>query len=357
MIQNNNNEILVVDDDQHILDAVSSMLRESGYNVSACINAKDAASLVKENKYNAVLTDIKMPEVSGIELLDRIRRYDMDVPVILMTGYANLDMAIDAVKMGVFDFITKPFRTEYLISTIEKAVNSKRLRQLEHHYKHMLKNAVRNRTNELKNALTKIEFLNKEILLRLTTAAEFRDSETGAHISRIGLYSNKIAEALDMSMSFIETISSASLLHDIGKIGIPDELLLKPGPLTDEETEIMKFHTTIGENILSDSSHPLIKMAESIALNHHERWNGAGYPKGIKSGAIPIEGRIVNICDQYDALMSERPYKLSLSHRETFRIITEGDGRTMPDHFDPRVLDAFKEVSTVFEEIYHSHRD
>jgi putative two-component system response regulator len=221
----------------------------------------------------------------------------------------------------------------------------------------MLKDAVRNRTNELKNALTKIEFLNKEILLRLTTAAEFRDSETGAHISRIGLYSNKIAEALDMPMSFIETISSASLLHDIGKIGIPDDLLLKPGPLTDEETEIMNFHTTIGGSILSNSSHPLIKMAESIAINHHERWNGTGYPKGIKSKAIPIEGSIVNICDQYDALMNERPYKPSLNHRETFRIITEGDGRTMPDHFDPRVLNAFRDVSGVFEEIYHSNRD
>jgi len=136
-----------------------------------------------------------------------------------------------------------------------------------------------------------------------------------------------------------------------------DELLLKAGPLTDKETEIIKLHTTIGENILSNSSHPLIKMAESIALNHHERWNGTGYPKGIKSGAIPIEGRIVNICDQYDALMNERPYKPSLNHRETFRIITEGDGRTMPDHFDPRVLNAFREVSEVFEEIYHSNRD
>lgn len=351
------NSILVVDDDPQILDAVSSLLREFGYDVSACENAQDAVSTVKEKQYNAVLSDIRMPEVSGIELLERIRRYDMDVPVILMTGYADFDMAINAIKKGVFDFITKPFKAEYLISTIEKAVNYQRIRQLEHHYKYMLKNAVKKRTSELKTALTRIEFLNKEILLRLTTAAEFRDNKTGAHIARIGLYSNKIAEALNMSASFVETISRASLLHDIGKIGIPDELLLKRGPLSDNETEIMKSHTVIGDNILSGSTHPLIKMAESIALNHHERWNGNGYPKGIKGEQIPIEGRIVNICDQYDALMSERPYKHSLSHSDTFKIITEGDGRTMPDHFDPDVLSSFKEVSGVFEEIYHTNRN
>lgn len=357
MDQKNSDSILVVDDDPQILDAVSSLLREYGYDVSSCENAKDAVSTVKEKQYNAVLSDIRMPEISGIELLDKIRRYDMDVPVILMTGYADLDMAINAIKKGVFDFITKPFKADYLISTIEKAVNYQRIRQLEHHYKYMLKSAVKKRTSELKTALTRIEFLNKEILIRLTTAAEFRDTETGAHIARIGLYSNKIAEALNMSASFVETISSASLLHDIGKIGIPDEFLLKRGPLSDEETEIMKSHTVIGDNILSGSTHPLIKMAESIALYHHERWNGTGYPGGIKGEQIPIEGRIVNICDQYDALISERPYKSSLSHSDTFRIITEGDGRTMPDHFDPDVLFAFKEVSGIFEEIYHANHD
>lgn len=209
----------------------------------------------------------------------------------------------------------------------------------------------------IKDSLTKINDLNKEIVLRLTATAKLRDTETGAHTSRIGLYSNRIGEALNLSKDFVKTITFASQLHDIGKIGIPDELLLKSEPLTEEEFKIMKTHTTIGKNILYDSSHPLLDMAKSITLNHHERWDGTGYPRGIKADDIPIAGRIVNICDQYDALMNKRPYKSPFSHDETCRIITEGDGRTMPEHFDPDVLKVFKETASVFEEIYHTYQD
>jgi putative two-component system response regulator len=195
------------------------------------------------------------------------------------------------------------------------------------------------------------------MIQRLIAMAEFRDTDTGAHISRIGLYSNKIAEAMDMSMDFIENISFASQMHDIGKIGIPDSILLKPGALAKEEFETMKSHCIIGEQVLTGSSYPNIKMAASIALNHHERWDGGGYPRKLKGNAIPLEGRIVMLADQYDALRSKRPYKPSLSHDDVFRIITEGDGRTMPEHFDPDVLKAFIEVASLLDEIFVTYSD
>lgn len=355
MSLDNSCKILIVDDDLNMLDSVSLLLREYGFTITSCCDASEVSVQVSENNFYAVLSDIKMPDISGIELLDRIHAIDSDLPVILMTAYAELDIAIDAIKKGAFDFITKPFKPDYLVHTVEKAVNYHKLTQLEQTYKHMLEEKVRDRTEELNNALTRIEGLNREIILRLTSAAEFRDTDTGAHISRMEFYSKKIAEALGMPRDFIETIACASPLHDIGKIGIPDGILLKSGPLSSLEFDIMKAHTTIGDNILSNSSHPLIRMAESISLNHHERWDGTGYPRGLRGEDIPMEGRIINICDQYDALMSERPYKPAFNHEESYRIITGGDGRTMPGHFSPDVLDAFKKVSPSFEEVYHLH--
>ncbi len=342
--------ILVVDDDLYVLESVSKMLKEFGYAVVPCSSGEEAISQLFKNDTTLVLTDIKMPGISGIEVLEKIHAVYPKMPVILMKGYAELDLAIDAIKKGAFDFITKPYNPDHLVHTITKANRYTELLQVEEDYKHTLEDTVKKQTQEIFN-------LSREVIQRLTAMAEFRDAETGSHISRIGLYASKIAEALNTHIDFIDSITYASSLHDIGKIGIPDNILLKPGKLTPEEFEIMKAHTTMGANMLADSSHSTIQLGASVALNHHERWDGTGYPRGLKGQDIPLEGRITMICDQYDALMSRRAYKHALDHKEVFSIITEGDGRTMPSHFAPDILDIFRELAPAFKDIFDENQD
>lgn len=350
-------KILIVDDDPFILDYLSKLLNEFGYDSAASNNSVNALELFKSHRFGIVLTDIKMPGISGIELLNMIHDVDPDTPVVLMTAYAELEIAIEALQKGAFDFVSKPFRSEYLINCIKKALRHHKALQIEKHYKSMLENTVKAKTEELAATLIEMKNLNKEIIQRLATVAEFRDTDSATHFSRISLYANKIAEAMDFDSSYVETITLASKLHDIGKIAIPDNILLKTNSLTPKEWEIMKSHTTIGGNILSGSDHQALKIASSIALHHHEKWDGSGYPFGLRGADIPFEGRLIIVCDQYDAIRSRRPYKKSFSHEETFKILTEGDGRTEPTHFDPDVLESFIKVSNVFDDIFEAHQD
>jgi HD-GYP domain-containing protein (c-di-GMP phosphodiesterase class II)/CHASE2 domain-containing sensor protein len=232
-----------------------------------------------------------------------------------------------------------------------------RLIRVEQDYGRILEDTVQKRTQELANALSMLSSVSNEMILRLTRAVESRDEDTGGHVARVGLYCKVIAEALGMPTDFVESIPFSSAMHDIGKIGIPDSILLKADTLTPEEVILMQSHTIIGARILANSAYPKIQMSASIALYHHEGWDGSGYPYGVKGNEIPIDARIVTICDHYDAIRSKRRYKPAFDHEKTYKIITEGDGRTIPGHFDPEVLGAFIKAAPLFDDIFHQYQE
>ncbi|WKZ32370.1 MAG: response regulator [Thermodesulfobacteriota bacterium] len=349
--------ILVADDNHFVLESTVLLLSGLGFKVTPCRDARESIEALRGGAPDAVLTDIKMPGLSGLDLLDRIRTTNKEVPVIFMTAYADVDVVVDAIKKGAFDFIIKPYKPEHLVHAVEKAVKYARLVQMERNYKHRLEEDVRKRTAELADALQMIKETSKELVHRIMRISEFRDSDTGAHIKRIGLYSGRLARVLGASEDFVDSITFASPMHDIGKVGIPDVILLKPGALTGREFDSMKGHTLMGERMLLDSPYPSIQTAAVIARTHHERWDGSGYPGGLRGEDIPLEGRIVMIVDQYDALRSKRPYKDAMGHEEAVKVISKGNARTSPGHFDPRVLEAFLDASADFNEIFEIYRD
>jgi putative two-component system response regulator len=348
---------MIVDDDRYLLESLSAMLRSRGFQVATHDVASEALEGFRQRPADVVLTDVTMPGMDGIGFMERLRLMDSQVPVIFMTGSSETELALTALRLRVFDFIVKPFPPALLVNALENAVQQRRLMAMEQSYRRELELAVEDKTRQLAQSLWRQREMDRELVRRLSAAAEFRDEDTGAHLCRIGLYARRLAEFLGMPADFVESITLASPMHDIGKIGIPDAILLKPGALTVDEFQQMQSHTLIGGQILRGGSHPTLRMAATIALTHHERWDGSGYPHGLAGEDAPLPGRIVMLADQYDALRTRRVYKEPFSHERAVEIITLGDGRTMPGHFDPQLLAAFRELQPEFDAIYTANQE
>lgn len=320
--------ILIVDDEPANIKALAAVLGDQ-YRILASTSGNHALNLVfsKASELDLILLDVLMPDVSGYDVMTRLRSYPETnrIPVIFITARTDPDEEAQGLDMGAVDYIGKPFHPVIVQARVRTQLELKR-------HKDNLDYLVSERTQELVRT-------RKDIVMRLAKAAETRDNETGMHIIRLSNFCSMMGLAWGMTQVQAELFATASLMHDIGKIGIPDSILLKPGKLDPEERNVMETHTTIGGDILADGENQLLVLGREIALTHHERWDGKGYPNGLKGEDITIEGRITSVCDVFDALTSVRPYKKAWSLEEATNFLKENSGSM----FDPSLVDLFLE--------------
>lgn len=348
-------KVMIVDDEPTNIKVVQRLLQLDGFSrFVTTTNASAAVALCEDEQPDVVLLDLMMPRVSGLEILTQIRsdaRLHL-TPVIILTAATDRETKLQALELGATDFLGKPVDPSELVPRVRNILAIKVYQNRLQGYSRDLAEAVRLRTAQL-------EASRQDVIQCLARAAEFRDDDTGCHVLRVGKYARLIGEALGMSIAECDVLDQAAQLHDVGKIGVPDEVLLKPAKLTEQELAVMqkhcgygkhilhrpdsqeeriiKQHAELGARILGDGTAPVLQLATRIALTHHEWWDGTGYPLKLKGEEIPLEGRITAVADVFDALSSRRCYKQAYPLDECFAIMTEERGT----HFDPRLLDIF----------------
>jgi putative two-component system response regulator len=327
-------QIFIIDDDPLNIDVLSEILEENGFrNITTATCPEKAVETFGGQSFDLVLLDILMPVMDGFEVMQAF--YDIrpnnGVPVVILSALTDQETRLKALNSGARDYISKPFNTAEVLVRIRNQLEIRLAQKQLAMHNEILDRKVRERTAELQET-------RLEIIHRLGVAAEYRDNETGLHIVRMSQISYELAKAAGMNDREAELVLNASPMHDIGKIGIPDKILLKTDRLNNDEWEIMKTHTTIGAKILTGHSSDLLQSALIIAMTHHERWDGSGYPNGLSRQDIPLIGRIVAIADVFDALTSKRPYKDAWSIERAVSVMEEDSG----SHFDPMLIRTFK---------------
>jgi putative two-component system response regulator len=338
--------ILVVDDQEIVRVSLLRILGQQGFTCREAANGHQCLDLLEQEAFDLILCDIRMPGMDGLSLVKAVAHRIPEIAIVMVSSLDNAEMAMECLRYGAYGYVLKPFKTNDILIAV---ANGLRRRMLELEYKDrelLLARRVMEQTLVIRAS-------REEVALRLISASEHRDNETGAHVRRIGLYAAEMGRFLGWDEEGVECIRAAAPMHDIGKIGVPDRILQKGGTLTEEEWIIMKTHTTMGANILKDSSVPFIQMGARIADCHHERWDGSGYPRGLKGSATPIEARITCLVDVYDALINRRVYKRPWREEEVLGYIHNEAGR----QFDPVLVGHFFDHFESFRAIQMQYPD
>lgn len=342
-----NSTILIADDEATSIHLLVKVLTDAGYtNIKATQDPDEVVELYNTIKPDLLILDLHMPHMEGFKIMEQLKgQQDEDyLPVLVISQERNRVIQFSALEAGAKDFLVKPYDSIEVLLRIRNFLEVRMLHKQAREQNSLLELRIKERTEQLYQSQI-------EAIQRLSRAVEYRDSEIGAHTARMEKYVCFLAAALGFGGEESEIISTASLLHDVGKIGIPDSILQKAGKLTPKEWEIMKTHTTIGAKLLSGSNSTFLKMGEEIALTHHEKWDGTGYPRGLKGGDIPLAGRICGLCDVFDALTNDRPYKEAWPDEEALKEIEKERG----GHFDPYVVDGFFKILPQIRRIHDQY--